>query len=392
MTSTAPPANDCAQRPWRGIESANRNPPAATAALASVSDPHIRAIVRVDVPVWRRASVPAVPCGTFETNTATTNATLTPPPRAMPTPRMNASGSPSKRAPRNIADARATLGIVAIEIDAVVAAPAVDDPIADVVHERADQEPDADAPPLAGVAGRDQLVGDGAQHRAGAEPHQQPGGLGVRLEDRRQRLAEEQGGRRQPAPEDRVPDVHCAAAGAGAPSAEGGSSICGRSVTNSQAGRRAMHSTGSTSASPTIVTAMNRLSQPLRLTASSMPSTAGGDGQRLRHPGRDALREETDGDADEDRREDPPAAEPACRGDQQRQALDDDDHGEAAGVVLLGDELTHLVEALEQRDRATDGAEHPERQPADRQHHDGMAQATEQVVEEWERGDERRGR
>ena len=62
---------------------------------------------------------------------------------------------------------------------------------ATVVYDGAD--PNGGSPPEGGL--RDQLVGDGAEQRAGPEAQEQPRGLRTLLERRRQRLAQEQGRR-----------------------------------------------------------------------------------------------------------------------------------------------------------------------------------------------------
>ena len=103
MVSTAPAAKPSAYSPLWGTLSATTYPIAAVIAVATNNAVHMLKTLRLLWPAAFRAVVPAIPCGMFDTNSAVTNATLIPPPSFRVMPRMNASGTPSSRAPMNIA-------------------------------------------------------------------------------------------------------------------------------------------------------------------------------------------------------------------------------------------------------------------------------------------------
>ena len=116
-----------------------------------------------------------MPCGMFDTNTAVTNATLIPPPPFNVMPRMNASGDTVEEGTDEHRRARTRRCVGGVDVLAVAAAALVDEPVADVVSERPDEHGDERAQTVLQVRRRDQFVGDGADQRAGAEAHDQPG-------------------------------------------------------------------------------------------------------------------------------------------------------------------------------------------------------------------------
>lgn len=75
----------------------------AKAAERTTSAAHPVKTRRPEAPVARRLVVPAAPSGTFDTKTAARNAASIAPPTARVEPSTNDSGTPSSRAPRNIA-------------------------------------------------------------------------------------------------------------------------------------------------------------------------------------------------------------------------------------------------------------------------------------------------
>ena len=139
MVSTAPAAKPSAYSPLWGTLSATTYPIAAVIAVATNSAVHMLKTLRLLWPAAFRAVVPAIPCGMFETKIAVTKRHADP--AALPSsvmPRMNASGTPSRRAPMNIAAPEPCL-LGGVDVLAVAAAPLVDEPVADVVRDSPEQ-------------------------------------------------------------------------------------------------------------------------------------------------------------------------------------------------------------------------------------------------------------